>query len=408
MEKDPSPLDTLRQLNEWLEKGLITPQEFDTLKKKLLFSDATPAPGPIVPPVAPPAPAPRTPDPAAPIPMVPPVATTPVPPPAPVPTASSPVEDPLLPPVTSRPLHTPYVADPPVPPTSGPGISHPLEAGRPGSSPTRDDAFVPSSQPVGVGPEPLGEVVEDEPYAAPPKSPLGTILIVGGIIALLALVAYLMWGNQDSERLTSTTLTAADSVTTAPEVGPQSEQIDLPPAAAPETVRVAPAVPLPTTPSDSVNPATPAAAPTEEATPPAPEPVVDESAAQTRIEGVLKNYYADLQAAPFSASSYFAPRVERFYLQQNTTPTAITAELEKSHFPEFLEGQTTIEPGSLKVSPPVSDGSRVVTFIEKSTALRQSLQKRQQTTAQVRVRFDKNFKIVYLRQERLLENTFSE
>ncbi|RPD49988.1 hypothetical protein DNI29_04115 [Hymenobacter sediminis] len=398
MEKDPSPLDTLRQLNEWLEKGLITPQEFDTLKKKLLFPEAPPAPGAVVPPPPPVMPAPAA---ATLVPPTPPVTANVPTPPA---TTSGPVEDPLLPPVTSRPLHTPYVADPPAPPMATPGLTHPLEAGRPGSSPTREDAFVPSNQPVGE--EPLEEIVEDEPYVAPPKSPLGTILIVGGIVALLALVAYLMWGNQESERLTSTTLTAADSVATAPEVGPQSEQIDLPPVAAPETVRVAPVVPpVAATPTDTANPTT--SAPAQEAAPTA-TPAVDESAAQARIESVLQNYYSDLQAAPFSASAYFAPRVERFYLQQNTTPAAINAELEKSHFPEFLEGQSTIEPGSLKVSPPVADGSRVVTFVEKSTALRQSLQKRQQTSAQVRVRFDKNFKIVYLRQERLLENTFIE
>ncbi|UOQ78417.1 SHOCT domain-containing protein [Hymenobacter sp. 5516J-16] len=40
MEKDPSPLDTLRQLKEWLDAGTITPQEFETLKKKLLFSES--------------------------------------------------------------------------------------------------------------------------------------------------------------------------------------------------------------------------------------------------------------------------------------------------------------------------------------------------------------------------------
>lgn len=392
MEKDPSPLDTLRQLKEWLDAGTITPQEFETLKKKLLFNEAAPGTAPTSPvaPVVPPAP------------VTPPVAG----PPPFTATTAGPVEDPLMPPVTSRPLHTPYVAEPPAPPITTPGFSHPLETGRPGSSPTRDDAFVPSGQVAETGA--VEEVVEEEPYVAPPKSPLSTILIVGGIVALLALVAYLMWGNQSSERLTSTTLTAADSVAATPEVGPQSEQIDLPPAAAPETVRVAPAVPPVATPTDTASPAAtaPATAPAEEAAPPAP--AVDESAAQTRIESVLQNYYADLQAAPFSAAAYFAPRVERFYLQQNTTPAAITAELEKSHFPEFLEGQTTIEPGSLKVSPPVADGSRVVTFIEKSTARRQSLQKQQQTTAQVRVRFDKNFKIVYLRQERLLENTFSE
>ncbi|GAB3305361.1 SHOCT domain-containing protein [Hymenobacter tenuis] len=441
MDKDPSPLDTLRQLKEWLDAGTITPQEFETLKKKLLFSEAAAAPTPAPPPApvapisppTPPAPEAPSPPPAAtPLippaiaglegsipmtyiepnpapPVVPPVTpASPVIPPAPAPaTKVGPVEDPMLPPVTtSRPLTAPYVAEPPTPPSNTPGLSHPLEAGRPRTSPSRDDEFI--APPTTA---PIREVVEDEPYVAPTKSPLSTILIIGGILALLGLVAYLMLGDRESERLTSTSVTAADSLATRPEEGPQSEQIELAPAAAPETIRVAPVLPPSTTtrPDSASQPVTtPApAATTEPATPAAPSPA-DESAAQARIEGVLKNYYADLQAAPFSAASYFAPQVERFYLQQNTTPAAINAELEKSHFPEFLEGQTAIEPGSLKVSPPVNDGSRVATFIEKSSALRQSMQKRQQTTAQVRVRFDKNFKIVYLRQERLLENTFTE
>jgi hypothetical protein len=100
--------------------------------------------------------------------------------------------------------------------------------------------------------------------------------------------------------------------------------------------------------------------------------------------------------------------VERFYTLQNTTPDAISAELARSHFPEFLEGETQGVPGSLNISEPVRDGSRVVTYLEKSRAFRKSRQQYQNTTAQVRIRFDRDFKIVYLRQERLLENTFSE
>ncbi|RSK51271.1 SHOCT domain-containing protein [Hymenobacter rigui] len=387
MEKDSS-LDTLRQLKEWLDAGAITPQEFAELKQKLVFNNPVPAA-----PVAPAAPEP-------PISPVPPISNSPLGTPATAePTATiAPIEDPLLPPVLTEPGGVSQPAVPPTPPTGMPGFSHPLEAGRPGTSPSQEDTFV-----TPATAETEEEYIEDAPYTAPAKSPLGTILIIGGVLLLLALVAYLMLGSRDSERLTSTTITAADSVATPPEIGPQSEQIDLPPAAAPETIRVAPAVPV-TPPADSV--AAPATPPVDEA--PAVSSAADESAAQARIEGVLQNYYADLQASPFSASSYFAPKVERFYLQQNTTPAAINAELEKTHFPEFLEAQSTIEPGTLKVSPPVADGSRVVTFIEKSSALRQSMQKHQQTAAQVRVRFDKNFKIVYLRQEKLLENTFSD
>jgi len=385
MEKDPSPLDTLRQLKEWLDAGTITQQEFDTLKQKLVFN-AAPGPSPAPPTDLPVSLAP----PIGALPLDYPVASEPT-------TTIAPIEDPLLPPVTTEPVGGPRTAVPPTPPVATPGFSHPLEAGRPGASPSQDDTFV-----TPAAPEPA-EYVEETAYAAPAKSPLSTILIIGGIILLLSLVAYLMLGNRDSERLSSTNLTAADSLATRPEEGPQSEQIDLPPAAAPETIRVAPAVPVTPAP-DSV--AVPITAPAEDA--PAAPAVADESAAQARIEEVLQNYYSDLQAAPFSASAYFAPKVERFYLQQNTTPAAITAELDRSHFPEFLEAQSTIEPGTLKVSPPVADGSRVVTFVEKSSALRQSLQKHQQTAAQVRVRFDKNFKIVYLRQEKLLENNFTD
>ncbi|RYU84300.1 SHOCT domain-containing protein [Hymenobacter persicinus] len=369
MEKDPSPLDTLRQLKEWLDAGTITPEEFTTLKQKLLFSESAP--------VAPP-----------PMEMPPPL------------TASAPVEEPLLPPIVS---HPPPPSVPPIVPPSAPAppadpFSRPIESGRPGASPSAEDVY--DAEPL----PPVEAEEVDMPYVAPARNPLMTVLIIGGIVALLALVAYLMLGNRESEHLSSTSQTEADSVQVEPETGPQAEQIDLPPAPAPETIRVAPPVVSPAAAPDSARTA-PATSPAD--APPAETPA-DDSAARTRIEGVLSAYYEDLKAAPFSAAQYFAPTVERFYTMQNTTPAAINEELTKSHFPEFLEAETQIEPGSLQVSAPVNDGSRVVTFLEKSSALRQSLQKHQQTRAQVRVRFDRNFKIKYLRQERLLENTFTE
>jgi hypothetical protein len=57
-------------------------------------------------------------------------------------------------------------------------------------------------------------------------------------------VAYLLIGRpaRPDEHLTSGTQTAADSTATAPETGPQAEQLNLPPVAAPETIRVAPVV----------------------------------------------------------------------------------------------------------------------------------------------------------------------
>ncbi|TGE10088.1 hypothetical protein [Hymenobacter fodinae] len=407
MEKDPSPLDTLRQLKEWLDAGTITPQEFETLKRKLLFSEnASPAaPTPpattdkppviaadqIYPTYSAPTPAPEVARP----PVVPPV--------TPPSTTSAPVEDPMLPPI--------------VPPAEAPRA----EAPRVSTTPPAPDFLPPrkTARPFAAAPQPeqeyaANDTFEDDTFPeatdAASRNPLTTVLIVGGIVALLAIVAYLMLGNKESERLTSTTITAADTVSSRPETGPQAEQIDLPPAAAPETVRVAPVLPAtPAAPTDTVGqsgataPATTSPAPTTTT----PDPTT-EAAAQTRIQGVLTAFYEDMQAAPFAASTYLAPQVERFYLMQNTTPTAVADELGKTYFPEFLEAQSQIEPGTLKISPPVNDGSRVATYVEKLQALRQSLQKRQQTRAQVRARFDKNFKIVYLRQEKLLENTFTE
>jgi|GEM_PF-913142 len=418
MEKDPSPLDTLRQLKEWLDAGTITPAEFDTLKRQLLFNETAPSPAPVppppvapvappvvsappVPPVAPALPVEPVAPPVASVPPIPPVAAPPVAPivvpPVPEPTViSAPVEEPSLPPIVHyTPEAVPPVAPPTAPAPPAESFSRPFESGRPEASPSAEEVYDMA---------PLEPVEEDEemPYVAPARSPLSTILIVGGILALLALVAYLMLGNRESEHLSSTSQTGTDSLQVAPETGPQAEQIDLPPAAVPETVRVVPVAPPVTAPA--VDSSAMAPAPT---TAPA-ETAADEAAARGRIEGVLSSYYEDMKATPFSAASYFAPTVERFYTLQNTTPAAINDELAKTHFPEFLEADSQIEPGTLQVSEPVADGSRVVTFTEKSTALRQSLQKHQQTRAQVRVRFDRNFKIKYLRQERLLENTFTD
>ncbi|WBA40494.1 SHOCT domain-containing protein [Hymenobacter canadensis] len=374
MEKDSSTFETLRQLKEWLDSGIITPQEFKTLKEKLLATDAASAtPGASLPPVAP----------------------TPA---LFEPTTVSPVTEPLLPPITHHAAPEPVAPMVPMPASPAEPLSRPIAAGRPEASPSVPAA----TQYTAAAPDEQEQVedVEDMPYTAPQKSPLSTILIVGGILALLALVAYLTLGNQQSERLTSTSRTAADSLAVTPEEGPQAEQIELAPVAVPETVRVAPALP-PAAAPDTAETA-PAEAPAETT------PALSDNAATTRAQQVLESYYADLQAAPFSAAQHFAPGVERFYTLSGTTPAAIEAELNRTHFPEFTEAETQIEPGSLQVSPAVSDGSRVVTYRERSKAFRQSMQKHQQTAAQVRVRLDKNFRIIYLRQEKLLENTFTD
>ena len=356
MEKDASPLDTLRQLKEWLDAGTITPLEFEALKKKLLFSDSAP-------------PHPLPPEPALP--------------------AHSGAAVPLPPEPEDTPPAPATFYEPPVAPAPAYANVPPAAA--------------------------FAEEEEETLAPAPAKSnALTTILIVGGILALLAVVVYLAMDNRTSERLTSVSRTAADTLAVQPEVGPQAEQLELPPVAAPETVRVVPAAPPVAAPADSVAP--PAALPTApvaEVPVPAPAPTsapaaTDESAVRIRVLQALTAYYDDLKAAPFNAAQHFAPAVERFYTLQNTTPTAINDDLTKSHFPEFTEEETQVVPGSLKIGPETEDGTRMVTYQEKSRAFRASRQQHQQTTAQVRLRLNRDYQITYLRQERLLENTFSE
>ncbi|GAB3637495.1 hypothetical protein GCM10027422_30850 [Hymenobacter arcticus] len=149
-----------------------------------------------------------------------------------------------------------------------------------------------------------------------------------------------------------------------------------------------------------------APATTQRSPPAAPEPGDD--AATIKIRTVMAAYYADLFTPPLHASQHFAPQVERLYIQQNLTPTAIDAELARSFFPENQQAIARIEPGTLRVSAPAADGSRTATFTETMRLYRVSLQKRQQLRTQVRVRFNADNKIVYMRQEKLLANTFEE
>ena len=486
MENEPSPLATLRQLKEWLDAGAITPAEFEVLKRKLLFSELSDPPAAAPPsPVAPaPAPPPSSPPaPAAAVPVPPTVVPAPVPlPPPPAswefkhdPTIPArPEENPGRPPIASPPPVGPAPAatippvapvPPPVPPRAqsqvppkkpAPPIdtfTQPVEMVKVGTSSYRDaESLTPPVEPrVPESPRPRPAAPPSAPRAKP--SPLTTTLIVGGIIALLALIAYLVLDDRESERLTSLSqaIRGADTASVAPEVGPQAEQLNPPPAVDTDTARVTPALPTTPTPAraDSIRttpapppvvatpepatrepapqpepaaqaPVTPSAPPEENnqtdsaapassaPTPAAPASNAKVGAIEARIRSALSAYYQDLKAPPFNASQHFAPTVERFYTMQNTTPDAISAELDKSHFPEFQEGETQGVPGSLTISEPVRDGSRVVTFLEKSKAFRKSRQQYQSTLAQVRIRFDRNYKIVYLRQERLLENTFSQ
>jgi len=162
-----------------------------------------------------------------------------------------------------------------------------------------------------------------------------------------------------------------------------------------------------TTPVTEADPSASTAPTTTLRSPPAaPEPGDD--AATVKIRTAMAAYYADLFTPPVHASQHFAPQVERLYIQQNLTPAAIDAELARSFFPENQQAIARIEPGTLRVSAPAADGSRTATFTETMRLYRVSLQKRQRLRTQVRVRFNADYKIVYMRQEKLLANTFEE
>lgn len=313
----------------------------------------------------------------------------------------------------------------PIPPDAPPVAAHapaappaavPVEAApepvapAPAPEPSLAAAFggLPVSPPA--APAPLAQ--EDEAAAelgAPPanSSTLNYVLMGSGLLLLALVVVYLLRGQGPSEHLTSASRTAADTTATAPEVGPQAPPLARPPVAAPETVRVFPkTMPGLAPAADSATGAP--AAPAADSTAAGPAaPAETDAAAEQAVRGALASYYADLQAAPFDAGAHFAPTVERFLLLRGTTPAAIAGNLATSHFPEFQDYQAGIAPGSLRVSAPTADGSRLATYTEVARSFRPALQQHQQTRTQVRVRFTPDYKIDYLRQEKVLENTLT-
>jgi hypothetical protein len=88
------------------------------------------------------------------------------------------------------------------------------------------------------------EIPESEVRA--PRSPLALILSIGGLLALLGLVMYLSSSRHPSERISSTSQTAADSLAApAVETGPQAAPMAPQNTAPPETIRVRPTNPAP-------------------------------------------------------------------------------------------------------------------------------------------------------------------
>jgi hypothetical protein len=195
-----SSLAALRQLKEMLDAGTITPAEFETLKRQIVFG-AEPA-LPITPPAA---------------------------------------EEPASPAATATPV-PPLASPEPLAPYAPIAVNAP-EAPSPASPTTEPDWL------ASTAPNLLPADEESLPPAEERRNPLNLVFAIGGLVVFLGVVAYLLMGRPaaSDEHLSSGTQTAADSAAVVPEVGPQAEQITLAPAAAPETIRVAPVTqPVPT------------------------------------------------------------------------------------------------------------------------------------------------------------------
>ncbi|WP_201985646.1 SHOCT domain-containing protein [Hymenobacter rubidus] len=233
MDNSASPLDTLRQLKEMLDAGALTPAEFEALKQRLVFTSA-----PAAPPTSP----------------LPPVAAPAQPATVPFPPSSPEQHSPMFEDAVPEALAPPPMTLRPAPPVAD-------SAGSP---------FVEAAEPEAL-PEPSAQswVTDEFPAtdAPPARNPLSLILSIGGLLALLGLVLYLSLNRRPSEHISSTSQTAADSVATTIDTGPPAEMLP-PPAAAPETIRLAPAhpaAPLPARPAppatDSAKAPVPAASP---------------------------------------------------------------------------------------------------------------------------------------------------
>ena len=361
MDNDFSAIRSIQELKNLLDSGAITPQEYEALKRKIIFgptgADAPPAP--ITPPV----------------------------------TRSI---------VTDTPTPAPIVVDPVTPSYRNERIVPPVSP-------------VP---PVNVNPvrptEPVAPTaVNEDIYVEEKKKKdwLLTILITLGVLLLLGLIGYNLLSDSESERLTSTSgpeteVVPVDTTANAEEVtnSTRPDRIEAVGDTAAATIPPAPvpvATPTPDTVTNTVKPeaATPVTSTNKTA--------LSEVEILSRINNQLETYYEDIKTAPFSAERHFAPTVERYYTLQNTTPSAINENINTYHFPEFQDSESSIEGGTMKLTANNANGYEV-TYLEHGSAFRKSKGQKQETTARVRARFDPNFKMTYFRQEALLENKFVE
>ena len=445
----PTPPTELEQLEAALRAGAITPELFATLRAKL--GDAPAAAGAEATvssagdmktsPAPPPASAATGSAELPPLislfenaPAGLPKPTPPAPPPASAPAAPrpEPTAADFLPPAPPAPAGTAtpdFLPTPPAPlaaPT--PAAGRPVAPAAPPTVPRPPAPVVAPPAP----PQPSAPVVAP---AAPRRNGLTIALVLMGLLCLLAVAAYYYVDQRHpDEDLTAPDPTAA--VVTAPvpppaetppvaDATPEATPPEPEPAPAPSPTETA-ATPLPDRPDTP--PEVPAAA--EEATPPAAAPAAGspattpaapvpgstapfpaapeagDDAATIAVRTVLARYYADLFSPPLRAENYFAPQVERFYIQRDLTPAQINATINQTFFSDNQQAVYQVEPGTLRVSAAVKDGSRTATYVEKARIFRVSLGRYQRLRTQVRVRFDKENRITYMRQEKLLLNTF--
>lgn len=373
MENNFSALKSIQELKNLLDSGAITQQEYEVLKQKIIFGDnsgvsaATSAPQAPVRPVRP--------DVSGPV-------ATP-----------APLQERVYPRAVEGIPATPAYQHPTNP---GPQVS-PAD---PVSENKKNENFRSLT---------LNET--EEPAEVKRKDWLLTILITLAVILLIGLVAYYLFSEPDSERLTSKSGAETEEVITAEtpaSAEPTPAAVLTAPGPAENPAEVVPPANIPaetTVPESSTAPATPNPVVTETTPPPAAAPNTLEVEAMNKIKERLQAYYSDMKSAPFSAQNHFAPAVERYYTLSGTTPQAINENINSYHFNEFQDSQSSIEEGSLKMTGSGNNGYEV-TYIEHGSAFRKSKGQKQETTARVRARFDKDFKLTYFRQEQLLENRF--
>jgi hypothetical protein len=418
----------LQQLEAALAAGVITPELFATLSAQLR---AAAPPAPAAPPVAkkepfspsgndaelpslldmfnqPPA-APASPSPASP-------ADRPAPASPPRPSAADAAARQLieerLTQIRQRPAVEPT---PPKPaPTPAPAPAPTFYPEPPAPAPT----FYPAPPVAEVASPPPPRPTPPRP-SAPPSQPasgggMGKWLwvLLLGLAVVGALAYFFIQASHPDESLTSPSLPAADSAPTevaAPKPAKKTKKSTKKKRKKKVVAPVAAASEVADAPEEEVEAASqpaPAVAAPAASRPVAAASEAGDDAAATKVREALAAYYADLHAPPLHASQHFAPQVERLYIQQNLTPAAIDAELARTFFPENQQAVGQIEPGTLRVSAPAADGSRTATFTETMRLYRVSKQQFQRLRTNVRVRFNADYQIVYMRQEKLLANTF--